>query len=230
MQITSSEFIKSASKLAECPLAEYPEFALVGRSNVGKSSLINMITQRRQLAKSSVTPGKTQLLNYFLINKNRYLVDLPGYGYAKYSKTQRMDWMDTMQEYLTKRPSLKRVFLLIDGSIAPQPLDFEFMEVLNEEKIPFQIVITKTDKTTQKELHKHTTEFQKMYTDYFKKSASLIMTSSAKGRGRDKITTMIEEMLRKHFVVWIQELQVFRLLIVPFLLFLDFILFQSPLF
>jgi GTP-binding protein len=137
MQIISSEFIKSASKLSECPVADYPEFALVGRSNVGKSSLINMITQRRQLAKSSVTPGKTQLLNYFLINKSRYLVDLPGYGYAKYSKAQRIDWMDTMQEYLTKRSSLKIVFLLIDGSIPPQPIDLEFMQLLQEDQDSF---------------------------------------------------------------------------------------------
>jgi len=114
MFITSAEFIKSASKLSECPPAQYPEFALVGRSNVGKSSLINMLTQRKQLAKASVTPGKTQLLNYFLINKNRYLVDLPGYGYAKYSKTKRIEWMDTMQEFLTQRQSLKTVFVLVD--------------------------------------------------------------------------------------------------------------------
>lgn len=182
MQITSADFIKSASKLSECPPAQYPEFALVGRSNVGKSSLINMITQRKQLAKSSVTPGKTQLLNYFLINKTRFLVDLPGYGYAKYSKKQRIDWMDTMQEFLTQRESLKTIFVLIDGSIEPQSIDFEFMQVLKEEQIPFEIVVTKTDKVNQKDLHKNTTALQKLYTERFGHPPVLLMTSSTKGR------------------------------------------------
>ena len=195
MIITSAEFIKSASKLSECPLAEYPEFALVGRSNVGKSSLINMITQRKQLAKSSVTPWKTQLLNYFLINKNWYLVDLPGYGYAKYSKTKRIEWMDTMQEYLTQRQSLKTVFVLVDGSIPPQTIDLEFMEVLKEDQIPFEIIITKTDKTNQKELHKHMTLFQNTYQDRFWETPLVFMTSSVKGRGKDKILEKIESLL-----------------------------------
>lgn len=194
IQITSAEFIKSASKLSECPPAQYPEFALVGRSNVGKSSLINMITQRKKLAKASVTPGKTQLLNYFLINKNWYLVDLPGYGYAKYSKTKRIDWMDTMQEYLTQRPSLKTVFVLIDGSIEPQTIDFDFMEVLKEEHVPFEIVITKTDKVNQKDLHKNTTAFQKCYKDRFGDHPELFMTSSIKGRGKDKILEKIAQL------------------------------------
>lgn len=196
MQITSAQFIKSASKLSECPPAEYPEFALVGRSNVGKSSLINMITQRKQLAKASVTPGKTQLLNYFLINKNRYLVDLPGYGYAKYSKTQRIDWMDTMQEFLTQRESLKTIFVLIDWSIEPQSIDFEFIEVLKEDQIPFEIIITKTDKVNQKDLHKNTTALQKRYIEKFGHQPELIMTSSSKGRGKDKILDKIESFLQ----------------------------------
>lgn len=193
--ITSAEFIKSASKLSECPPAEYPEFALVGRSNVGKSSLINMITQRKQLAKASVTPGKTQLLNYFLINKSRYLVDLPGYGYAKYSKSQRIDWMDTMQEFLTQRSSLKTIFVLIDWSIPPQNIDFEFMKVLKEDKIPFEIIITKTDKSNQKDLYKNTTALQNMYEKYFWEKLVLLMTSSVKGRGKDKILEKIENFL-----------------------------------
>lgn len=195
MIITSADFIKSASKLAECPPAEYPEFALVGRSNVGKSSLINMLTQRKQLAKASVTPGKTQLLNYFLINKNRYLVDLPGYGYARYSKKQRIDWMDTMQEYLTQRQSLKTVFVLVDWSILPQTIDFEFMQLLKEEKFFFEIVITKTDKTNQKELHKNITALQKTYEEYFKERPNLLMTSSAKWRWKDIVLDKISSFL-----------------------------------
>ena len=126
MIIHSAQFIKSAPKLSDCPAADYPEFALIGRSNVGKSSLINMLTQTKNLAKSSTIPGKTQLLNYFLINQSRYLVDLPWYGYAKYSKTQRANWIDTMQDYLINRPTLQTVFLLIDGSIPPQNIDLDF--------------------------------------------------------------------------------------------------------
>ncbi len=196
MQIASAQFIKSASKLSECPVAHFPEFALVGRSNVGKSSLINMITQRKQLAKASVNPGKTQLLNYFLINESRYLVDLPGYGYAKYSKSQRIDWMDTMQEYLNNRPTLKTVFLLIDWSIPPQDIDFDFMQVLTEDQIPFEIIITKTDKSNQKELYKNNAAFQKKYEEYFHKKPELFMTSSSKGRGKDKILERIQEFLK----------------------------------
>lgn len=193
--ITSAQFIKSASKFSECPPAQYPEFALVGRSNVGKSSLINMLTQRKQLAKASVTPGKTQLLNYFLINESRYLVDLPGYGYAKYSKTKRIDWMDTMQEYLTKRESLKKVFILVDGSIPPQDIDFDFMDVLTEDQISFEIIVTKTDKTNQKELYKNSTAFQKKYEERFHKKPELFMTSSVKGRGKDQILKRIDDIL-----------------------------------
>lgn len=197
MLITSAEFIKSASKLSECPPAEYLEFALVGRSNVWKSSLINMMTQRKQLAKSSVTPGKTQLLNYFLINKNRYLVDLPGYWYAKYSKKQRIEWMDTMQEFLNQRSSLKTVFVLVDWSITPQDIDFDFMQVLKEDQIPFEIIITKTDKATQKDLYKNTSEFKKWYIARFNKEPNLLMTSSIKWRGKDQILEKIEFLLNK---------------------------------
>jgi GTP-binding protein len=195
MLISSAKFIKSASKLSECPAELYPDFAFVGRSNVGKSSLINMITQRKQLAKSSVTPGKTKLLNYFLINDIFYLVDLPGYGYAKYSKTKRVEWMDTMQEYLTKRQSLKVVFLLVDWSITPQNIDFDFMEILFEEQIPFEIIITKTDKSSQKDLHKNMVLFQKLYKERFAKEPNFLMTSSTKSRGKDKILERIEKLL-----------------------------------
>ncbi len=195
MIVSSSEFIKSASKLSECPPEKYPEFALVGRSNVGKSSLINMITQRKQLAKSSVTPGKTQLLNYFLINNIFYLVDLPWYGYAKYSKNKRIEWMDTMQEFLTQRSTLKTVFVLVDWSISPQNIDFDFMEILREEHIPFEIIITKTDKVNQKELHKNITSFQKWYTERFAQQPELFITSSVKWRGKDKILEKITTFL-----------------------------------
>jgi GTP-binding protein len=194
MLITSATFVKSASKLAECPEADYPEFAFVGRSNVGKSSLINMLSQRK-LAKVSDTPGKTQLLNYFIINNERYLVDLPGYGYAKYGKENRMQWMDTMQEFLTERPTLKTVFLLIDGSIPPQKIDMEFLQVLAEAKIAFEVIITKIDKCTQKELHKHLTALQRNMETILGRLPSIFQTSNTKGKGRDEVLSYIEQVI-----------------------------------
>lgn len=194
MLITSATFVKSASKLSECPEADYPEFAFVGRSNVGKSSLINMLTQRK-LAKVSDTPGKTQLLNYFIINKERYLVDLPGYGYAKYGKENRMQWMDTMQEFLTERPTLKTVFLLIDGSIPPQKIDMEFLQVLAEAKIAFEVIITKIDKCTQKELHKHLTALQRNMETILGRLPSIFQTSNTKSKGRDEVLSYIEQVI-----------------------------------
>ncbi|MFA5748014.1 MAG: ribosome biogenesis GTP-binding protein YihA/YsxC [Candidatus Absconditabacterales bacterium] len=185
MEIISSTFIKSASKLSECPEANYPEFAFVGRSNVGKSSLINMLVGKKQLAKSSVTPGKTQLINYFLVNDARYLVDLPGYGYAKYSKEQRTQWMDTMQEYLTQRKNLKKIFVLVDGSIQAQKIDIDFMQVLSEEKLDFVVVVTKIDKATQKDLHKNIFLLKDYLQKDLGKLPEILLVSSQKGRGRD---------------------------------------------
>lgn len=180
MPIVSASFVKSASKLSECPVSDLPEFALIGRSNVGKSSLINMLTQQKKLAKASVTPGKTQLLNYFLINKARHLVDLPGYGYAKYSKTQRIEWMDTMQDYFMHRPTLRKVFVLIDGSLPPQKIDSEFLEVLQEDGIDFAIIITKVDKINQSDAHKYMEARKAEYKKVIKTIPEILISSSVK--------------------------------------------------
>jgi len=146
MKIKTVKFVKSCSSIDNCPPMKYPEFVVVGRSNVGKSSLINMLMNRKQLAKTAVTPGKTQLINYFDINNNWYMVDLPGYGYAKASTQDRIKWMDTMYEYLTERESLKRVFVLIDGKVPPQKIDIEFISELMSEEIPFDVIVTKNEK------------------------------------------------------------------------------------
>jgi GTP-binding protein len=194
MYINSATFITSASKVEECPVAQYPEFAFVGRSNVGKSSLINMLAQRK-ISKVSATPGKTQLMNFFLINDARYLVDLPGYGYAKYNKEDRTQWMDTMQDYLIQRASLKLVFLLIDGSILPQQIDLDFMQVLQEEHIPFVIIMTKTDKCTQKDLHKHLTLLQIQTQKILHHSTAVFQVSNTKNKGKEQILEYIQEMI-----------------------------------
>ncbi len=195
MIISSANFIKSASKLSECPLEDFPEFAFIGRSNVGKSSLINMLTQRKSLAKVSITPWKTILLNYFLINESRYLVDLPGYGYAKHTKKERMKWVNTLREYLIKRTTLKTVFLLIDWSIMPQHIDLEFMEILIQEQIPFEIIVTKIDKCTQKDLHRHLTLLKGEIEKLLGKLPTIFQISNTKWRGKEKILEHIEEQI-----------------------------------
>lgn len=191
MEILSANFIKSASNLSECPETNFPEIAFIGRSNVGKSSLINMLTQRNQLAKASKIPGKTQLLNYFLINNQRYLVDLPGYWYAKHSKEKRIDWMDRMQDYFTKRKNLQMIFILIDWSIPPQNIDLEFMQVLSEEQLDFEIIVSKIDKVNQKDLHKNLNSFKKIYLEMFGIEPDLSLISNSKQRWRKELLNKI---------------------------------------
>lgn len=152
MLIQSLAFVKSASKLSECPDPKFPEIAVIGRSNVGKSTLINMLMQK-PIAKSSDKPGKTQLINYFLVNENWYFVDLPGYGYAKASLESRRKWIDETYEYFIDRKPL--ILVLIDGNILPQKIDLEFLQALSEESLDFVIVVTKADKANQKMLHQN---------------------------------------------------------------------------
>lgn len=200
MLINSANFLKSASKPSECPSEDFPEFAFIGRSNVGKSSLINMLTERKKLAKVSVTPGKTELLNYFLINNNRYLVDLPGYGYAKKSKAQRIAREKVMWNYFMERTTLKTVFLLIDGSILPQHIDLEFVESLVYHKVPFEIIVTKTDKTNQKNLHKHSTLLQKEISKLVIDAPKIFYVSNTKRKGKEKILDFIQEQIEEKAV------------------------------
>ncbi|QQS28528.1 MAG: YihA family ribosome biogenesis GTP-binding protein [Sphingobacteriales bacterium] len=190
MNIISANFIGSFVKLSQCPAPTLPEYAFIGRSNVGKSSLINMLTGRKALAKVSVTPGKTQTINHFLINNQWYLVDLPGYGYAKVSKTQRKAWEQFIQNYLVKRDNLQCVFLLIDSRIPPQQSDLEFANWLGERLIPFVIVFTKID--DKKFTPKNIEVFKTAMLQTWETLPQMLMTSAEKKKGKEEMLDFIE--------------------------------------
>ncbi len=195
MNITSANFIGSFVKLSQCPAPTLPEYAFIGRSNVGKSSLINMLTGRKSLAKVSVTPGKTQTINHFIINDKWYLVDLPGYGYAKVSKTQRRTWEQFIQNYLVKRDNLQCVFLLIDSRIPPQQSDLEFANWLGERLIPFVIVFTKID--DKKYQPKNIEVFKAAMLQTWENLPEMLLTSAEKKKGKDELLDFIEEVNKK---------------------------------
>ncbi|MBA5629522.1 ribosome biogenesis GTP-binding protein YihA/YsxC [Moheibacter lacus] len=185
------EFIKSAPKWSDCPEPNKPEYAFIGRSNVGKSSLINMLAQRKDLAKTSGTPGKTQLLNIFSMDESWYLTDLPGYGYAKVSKVKRGQFEKMITNYLTQRPNLINTFVLIDCRIPPQKIDLEFMEWLGENQIPFSMVFTKIDKISSTALQKALLNYRKEMLKTWE-SMPQIFTTSASGRiGRMELLNYI---------------------------------------
>ena len=196
ISILNSQFIKSSPSLKECPKTDLPEYAFIGRSNVGKSSLINMLCLNGSLAKTSATPGKTRLINHFLINENWYLVDLPGYGYARVSKKMRMDFDKMLFNYLSKRDNLYCVFVLIDSRIPPQANDMEFVNRLGELQIPFVIVFTKTDKATQKQLNDNITAFKNEMLKMWEELPTCFYTSSATKRGREEILEFISSLTR----------------------------------
>ncbi len=193
MEIEKAEFIKSSAKLAECPGTDKPEFAFIGRSNVGKSSLINMITGRNKLARISATPGKTQLINHFLINEKWYIVDLPGYGYAKLSKKKREGFSVLIDNYISKRENLINLFVLIDANIPPQKSDLEFTEWLGINGIPFSIVYTKTDKPNQKKLKANLKRFREEMLKSWEEIPPEFITSAVKKKGREEILKYIGE-------------------------------------
>jgi GTP-binding protein len=191
MIIRSAEFISSNTRTEKLPPAEFPEYAFIGRSNVGKSSLINMLTQRKGLAKTSQTPGKTQLINHFLINKNWYLVDLPGYGYARVSKGQREEWERFIRYYLRNRENLQCVFVLIDSRVPPQKSDLDFCFWLGENAVPFVLVFTKTDKQSASKTITQVNTFRKELLRFFEEVPQLFLTSSESAAGRDDVLTFI---------------------------------------
>lgn len=193
MIIHSADFVKSSAKLEQLPLPNYPEYGFVGRSNVGKSSLINCLCERKNLAKTSSTPGKTQLINHFLINDNWYLADLPGYGYAKVSKKKRSGFAKLITDYVTKRKNLLNLFVLVDSRIKAQNIDLEFMEFLGVEGIPFTIVLTKIDKPTQKEFSQNYKSLKHALLKSWEELPPMIHTSSVSGRGREELLSYIEE-------------------------------------
>ena len=195
MLIRSAIFVKSASKLAECTVSDLPEFAMIGRSNVGKSSLINTIANNSKLSKISIKPGKTTLINFFLINKEWHLVDLPGYGFAKSGTAHRVTWIDTTHDYFVGRSNLKKVFVLIDGSIALQKIDLEFVVSLDQEKIPYAIVLTKLDKSNQKEAARHQRELLEQLSVSVSVILEIFAVSNKTKRGREVLLDYIGEML-----------------------------------
>lgn len=192
MKITSAEFVISNSDVSKCPKSPIPEYAFIGRSNVGKSSLINMLTSRKNLAKTSGKPGKTQLINHFLINKNWHLVDLPGYGYAKVSKSAKKTFQKFITDYFNKRKQLVSAFVLVDIRHEPQPLDLDFMQWLGENLIPFSIIFTKADKLKPKAIERHIEDYKNILLETWEEMPNFIITSASKGIGKDVVLNYIE--------------------------------------
>lgn len=192
MIVKTAEFVVSNDTVEKCPKDNKPEYAFIGRSNVGKSSLINMITGNKKLAKTSARPGKTQLINHFLINGDWYIVDLPGYGYAKASKSSREKWEKFISEYLTKREQLVNVFVLLDSRLDPQKIDLEFMNWCGEKGIPFSMVFTKIDKLSSSALQKNLAKYKKEMLKYWDALPPVFTTSSESAFGKEKILNYIE--------------------------------------
>ncbi|QQL48493.1 ribosome biogenesis GTP-binding protein YihA/YsxC [Mucilaginibacter ginkgonis] len=193
MIVKSAEFICSNTQVSKLPPPTKPEYAFIGRSNVGKSSLINMLTAKKGLAKTSQTPGKTQLINHFLINDDWFLVDLPGYGYARISKSKKEDWNKFIRFYLDKRESLQCVLVLIDSRLEPQKIDLEFCNWLGEKGLPFVIVFTKADKQSSVKTDQNVAQFKKALTKTFDEMPQYFITSSENKLGRDEVLGFIDE-------------------------------------
>jgi len=191
MKITSAEFVMSNSDVAKCPKSNIPEYAFIGRSNVGKSSLINMITSKKSLAKTSGRPGKTQLINHFLINKTWHLVDLPGYGYARVSKSAKKTFQKFITDYFKERHQLVSAFVLIDIRHKPQPVDLEFMQWMGEQQIPFSIIFTKSDKLKPMAIERHVKDYEKVLLETWEEMPKHFVTSSTKNVGKDEVLDFI---------------------------------------
>ena len=193
MKIKSADFVVSNSDVAKCPKQPLPEYAFIGRSNVGKSSLINMLTNRKSLAKISGRPGKTQLINHFIINNNWFLVDLPGYGYARVSKTSKKKFQKFITNYFEQRTQLVSAFVLVDIRHKPQPIDLEFMQYLGESGIPFGIIFTKVDKLKPKAMDRHVQEYCEELLKTWEELPPYFITSSRKKIGQEEVLSFIEE-------------------------------------
>lgn len=191
MKIKSAEFVISNSEVAKCPKNDLPEYAFIGRSNVGKSSLINMLTDRKSLAKTSGRPGKTQLINHFIINKDWYLVDLPGYGYARVSKTSKKKFQKFITNYFEQRQQLVSAFVLVDIRHKPQPIDLEFMQYLGESGIPFCIIFTKADKLKPLAIERHVKDYCEELLKTWEELPLYFITSSSKSIGKDDVLEFI---------------------------------------
>ncbi|AMQ55735.1 ribosome biogenesis GTP-binding protein YihA/YsxC [Algoriphagus sanaruensis] len=196
--IRKAEFVVSNTNPAKCPKADRAEIAFIGRSNVGKSSLINMLTGVKELAKTSQKPGKTQLINHFMIDNRWYMVDLPGYGFAKVSKDKKEKWEVMISEYLTKRSNLCGVFVLIDSRLEPQKIDLEFLHWCGDQGVPFALVFTKADKLSKSQTDKNVKGFLGKMEDIFGEIPDHFVTSSEKSTGKDELTSFIEELVAEY--------------------------------
>lgn len=194
MKIHSAEFVISNQEVKKCPTNRIPEYAFIGRSNVGKSSLINMLTDHKNLAKTSGRPGKTQLINHFIINKNWYLVDLPGYGYARVSKSTKSKFQKFITNYFEQREQLVSAFVLVDVRHDPQPIDMEFMEYLGESGIPFSVIFTKADKLKPNALERNVEHYkQTMLNGLWEEMPPYFVTSASNKEGRNEVLAYIDE-------------------------------------
>ena len=198
MDITSAEFVVSNSRADMCPQTHLPEYAFIGRSNVGKSSLINMLTKNPKLAMTSATPGKTLLINHFLINKEWYLVDLPGYGYAQRGKKMMEKIQKLIEYYVLEREQMTCLFVLIDSRLEPQRIDLEFIEWLGENGIPFGIIFTKADKLSKTQREKSVERFRTALAQQWEELPPMFVSSSEKAVGREEILDFIGECLRQN--------------------------------
>lgn len=194
MVIRSATYVISSPDYTACPPPDRPEYAFIGRSNVGKSSVINMLSNNERLAKTSGTPGKTQLINHFSINDEWYMVDLPGYGFAKVSQSQRAKWEKMIEDYLRKRENLMTVFILIDSRHSPQKIDLEFIGRLGRWRIPFCLVFTKADKESQRTVSQNVKDFLGKMRESWQFLPQHFVTSAVKKTGREKILGLIEEL------------------------------------
>ena len=193
--VKSAEFVKSSSDYRQSPKADRAEFAFIGRSNVGKSSLINALVNKKDLAKTSSQPGKTQLINHFLIDSQWYLVDLPGYGYAKVSKSSREVWGKMIRNYILKRENLLNVYVLVDSRLTPQKIDIEFINFLGENAVPFTIVFTKIYKQSAGKTEENLEVYKQELLKYWEELPNIILTSSEKRKGLDELLDSIKSII-----------------------------------
>ncbi len=208
MKVKKAEFIMSNTDVKKAPQEPLPEYAFIGRSNVGKSSLINMLTNQKKLAKTSGTPGKTQLINHFKVNDNWFLVDLPGYGYAKTSKSSRKKFQKLITDYFSKRRNMVNAFVLVDARHEPQKIDLEFMRWLGEHGIPFSIVFTKADKLSSNELGKNLRKYKMKFLQEWQSMPKTFVTSATSKLGKDEILNYIgrlNETLKDEIPKWMEK-------------------------
>ncbi len=193
--VTKAEFKCSSERISQVPKDKLKDIAFIGRSNVGKSSLINMLTRHKGLAKVSATPGKTKLINHFLINKEWYLVDLPGYGYARTSKKERGAFAKIILDYVSKCEKMHFLFVLVDSRLEPQKIDLEFIEMLGEGGIPFALIFTKCDKQSATQTQRNITNYKKRLAEQWEELPPMLLSSSENGQGRDEILAFVDKIL-----------------------------------